>query len=82
MQRALLEVRRRLVDLMRDDPPFKLVRNGPGAVVLDRWMATRLTQEDLGLLHRLEESYGEHALAELLAEALFESGVIRPYGIN
>ena len=82
MQRSLLEVRRRLVDLMRDDPPFKLVRSGPGAVMLDRWMATRLTQEDLGLLHLLEQSRGEHALAELFAEALFEAGVVRPFGIN
>ncbi len=82
MQRSLLEVRRRLVDLMRDDPPFKLVHGGAGPVVLDRWMATRLTPEDLGLLHWLEESHGEHALAELFAEALLESGVLRPYGIN
>jgi hypothetical protein len=80
MQRSLLEVRRRLVDLMRGDPPFKLVRSGPGAVVLDRWMATRLTPDDLHVLHRLEELHGERALAEFFAEALFESGVVRPSG--
>lgn len=81
MQRSLLEVRKRLVDLMRDDPPFKLVQGGRGAAVLDRWMATRLTPEDLLALQRLEVLYGEHALAELFAEALLESGVVR-YGVN
>ena len=45
-------------------------------------MATRLTPEELLALHRLEELHGEYALAELFAEALFESGVVRPYGMN
>ena len=82
MQRSLLQVRQRLVDLMRDDPPFKLVPCGRGAVALDRWMATRLTPEELLALRHVEELYGEHALAELFAEALFESGVVRPSGMN
>ncbi len=82
MQRSLLEVRQRLVDLMRDDPPFTLIPSGRGAVVLDRWMATRLTPEELLALHHVEELYGERALAELFAEALFESGVVRPFGMN
>ncbi len=82
MQRSLLEVRKRLVDLMRDDPPFKLVPGGKGAAVLDRWMAKRLTSDDLVALQRLEVLYGEGALAELFAEALVESGAVRPYGIN
>ncbi len=82
MDRSLLEVRKRLVDLMRDDPPFKLVPGGTGAPVLDRWMATRLSPEELLVLQRLEELYGETALAELFADALFESGVVRPFGVN
>ena len=82
MQLTLKQVRRRLVDLMRDDPPFKLVRSGHGTVALDRWMATRLTQDDLHALQSLEELHGERALAELFAEALFESGVVRPSDPN
>ncbi len=82
MQRSLLEVRKRLVDLMRDDPPFKLAPCGRGAAVLDRWMANRLTPDDLLALQRLEVLYGEAALAELFAEVLVESGVVRPNGIN
>jgi hypothetical protein len=82
MHRSLLEVRKRLVDLMRLDPPFKLAHGAKGAAVLDRWMVTRLTPEDLLTLQRLEVLYGERALAELFAEVLFESGVVRSYGTN
>lgn len=77
MDRALLDVRKRLVDLMRDDPPFRLLPGGDGPI-LDRWMATRLSPEELRVLERLEALFGESALAELFAEALFEAGVVRP----
>ncbi len=82
MQRSLLEVRKRLVDLMRDDPPFKLVPSGKGTAVLDRWMVNRLTPDDLLALQRLEVLYGEGALAELFAEALVESGAVKPSEVN
>jgi hypothetical protein len=77
MQRALVDVRRKLVDLMREDPPFRLLPGGDGPI-LDRWMATRLSPEELHVLANLEALFGETALAELFAEALFEAGVVRP----
>lgn len=77
MHEDLLLVRQRLVNLMRADPPFKLAPAGPGGLLLDRWMATRLTQQELSVLGRLEELYGEFALAELFAEVLYEAGVLR-----
>ncbi|HET6437278.1 MAG TPA: hypothetical protein VFG59_04410 [Anaeromyxobacter sp.] len=82
MDEALVKVRRKLVELMRREPPFKLVQGEGARPVLDRWMATRLSSTDLLLLHRLEELYGEAALAELFAEVLFEAGVVRPFGLN
>ena len=77
MQRALVDVRRRLVELMREDPPFRLVLTGDGPI-LDRWMATRLSPEELHVLEDLEQFFGDNALAALFAEALFEAGVVRP----
>ncbi len=78
MQRALLEVRRRLVDLMRDDPPFRLLPGAGEGPILDRWMATRLSAEELDALADLVAVFGENALAELFAEALLEAGVVHP----
>jgi hypothetical protein len=77
MQKAFTDVRQRLVSLMRSDPPFRLVPGGSAGSLLDRWLATRLSKEELQILFRLEELYGESALAELFAEALFEAGVVR-----
>jgi hypothetical protein len=77
MHRALVDVRKRLVDLMREDPPFRLLPGGNGPI-LDRWMATRLSPEELRVLSSLERLLGENALAELFAEALLEAGVVRP----
>lgn len=77
MQRSLVDVRKRLVDLMRSDPPFRLVPGGDGPI-LDRWMATRLSADELLVLQRLEELFGEGALAELFAEALVEAGIVHP----
>ncbi len=77
MQKAFTEVRQRLVSLMRADPPFRLAPGGSSGSLLDRWLTTRLSQEELQILFRLEELYGETALAELFAEALLEAGVVR-----
>jgi hypothetical protein len=77
MQKAFTEVRQRLICLMRTDPPFRLAPGGPPGSLLDRWLTTRLSPEELQILFRLEELYGESALAELFAEALFEAGVVR-----
>jgi hypothetical protein len=76
MQRALLDVRKRLIELMREDPPFRLSPGGDGPV-LDRWMAKRLSEEELATLANLESLFGEDALAELFAEALIEAGIVR-----
>lgn len=74
--RALEVVRRRVVALMRADPPGPAHR-GPYSPALDRWMASRLTAEELAVLFRHESTYGEAALAEWFAEALLEAGVVR-----
>jgi uncharacterized protein (DUF2236 family) len=78
--RALEVVRRKLVGLMRVDPPFRLVppseRGTPPS--LDRWIASRLTAEEVRVLFRLEHEYGEAAMAEWLAEALLEAGLVVP----
>ncbi len=76
MREALVDVRRRLVERMREDPPFRLVPGGDGPV-LERWM-TRLSPDELGALERLERLFGGNALAELFAEALLEAGIVRP----
>ena len=77
MQKAFAEVRQRLVTLMRTDPPFRLVPGASPGALFDRWLTTRLSQEELQVLFRMEELYGESALAELFAEALFEAGVVK-----
>jgi hypothetical protein len=77
MDHDLEGVRKKLVHLMRSDPPFRLAPGGRQGFVLDRWMATRLTGAEVRLLQRVEELYGETALAELFAEALYEAGVAR-----
>jgi hypothetical protein len=82
MDHDLEGVRKKLVTLMRSDPPHRFVPGGREGVVLDRWMATRLSGEEVRLLQRLEELYGETALAELLAEALYEAGLFRLQGLN
>ncbi len=64
------------MELMRLDPPFRLVPGG-GGPILDRWMATRLSPDELHVLTDLEELFGENALAELFAEALVEAGIVR-----
>ncbi len=76
MQRALVDVRQRLVELMRQDPPFRLLASGDGPI-LDRWVASHLSKEDLVALETLEHQFGGSALAELFAEALLEAGVVR-----
>jgi hypothetical protein len=76
MQQAFTAVQRRLVSLLRSDPPFRPAQAGAPRAALDRWLATRLSREELHVLFRLEELYGERALAELLAEVLVEAGVV------
>ena len=75
-------VRRRLVEAMREDPPFKLAPGGCGGPILDRWVARRLSRQELDELHRLEELHGEGVLAELFADVLLEAGAVRPPGTN
>ena len=82
MLRSLRDVRRRLVEAMRADPPFRLAALGDGGPILDRWMVRRLSPADLQLLQRLEALYGAAALAELFADALLEAGVVRPFSVN
>ncbi|MGC3999064.1 MAG: hypothetical protein QM767_17130 [Anaeromyxobacter sp.] len=80
LDRTLEPVRRKLVVAMRQEPA---AAPAPGRAALDRWMASRLSREEMALLFRLEELYGEGALAEWFAEALLEAGVVRgPASVN
>ncbi len=81
MDRYLEGVRKKLVSLMRSDPPSRLAPGGRAGLVFDRWMATRLSRAEVRLLQRVEELYGEGALAELFTEAQYEAGVVRQ-GLN
>lgn len=72
--RAIDVVRRKLVALMRADPPGGCAgRAGPSS--LERWLAARLTADEVAVLFRIEHQYGEAAMAEWFAEALLEAGV-------
>jgi hypothetical protein len=75
MDRSLEGVRKKLVGLMRIDPPFRLSRGGREGVILDRWVTTRLSGPEVLALERLEELYGEDALSELWSEVIYEAGV-------
>lgn len=80
LDQALGDVRRKLVRLMRVDPPVRARRLDPRALppVLDRWFAAKFTPEELDVIFRFEHLYGEDALSEWFAEALVEAGLVEP----
>jgi hypothetical protein len=73
--RRLEQVRARLVGLLRCDPP---ARSSP--LVLDRWVLSRLTHEEIEVMLRAEREYGEAAMTEWLGEVLVEAGLV-PYSL-
>ena len=75
--RTLQEVRRKFVQLMRTDPPPRVLAAGqpPFDLHFDKWMAARFSSEELQPIIRLEREYGERALAEWFAEIALEVGL-------
>jgi hypothetical protein len=71
--RRLEQVRARLVGLLRSDPP---ARSSP--LVLDRWVLSRLTREEIEVMLRAELEYGEAEMSEWLGELLVEAGLVPP----
>jgi hypothetical protein len=76
-ERLLHDVRRKFVQLMRTDPPQRVVLSSraPFDPQFDRWMAARFSSEELQAVIRLEREYGERALAEWFAEIALEVGL-------
>jgi hypothetical protein len=74
--RLLTAVRKKLVALMRSDPPppvFGIPRE-PLAPVFDFWVAKRLSGDEVDALFWLEVEQGERVVAEWFAGVLLESG--------
>ena len=75
--RTLSEVKKKMIRLIRADPPPRVVGvpREPLAPVFDRWVAKRFDADEVAALFRLEFEYGEQAMAEWFAEVLVESGL-------
>jgi hypothetical protein len=77
-ERALDDIRRKFVKLMRAEPPLEALPREPLAPVFDRWVAARFTADEVQVLFRVELEYGEHAIGEWFAEVLYEAGLRAP----
>lgn len=77
-EKALCDVQRKLVRLMRTDPPIRAARVDPATLplLLDRWIAARFSADELDVLFRHEHLYGEEALSAWFAEALVQAGLV------
>jgi len=73
--RALDEIRRKFVVLMRSDPPPHAIPREPLAPHFDRWVAKRFSTDEVMLLFRMECEYGERAVGDWFAEVVREAGV-------
>ncbi|MBK9517395.1 MAG: hypothetical protein IPO09_08595 [Anaeromyxobacter sp.] len=82
--RTLTEVRKKLVRLIRSDPPPPVMGlpREPLAPVFDRWMAKRFDADEVHALFRLELEYGERAMSDWFAEVLVEAGALCPQRIR
>ncbi|HET9552515.1 MAG TPA: hypothetical protein VFP50_06060 [Anaeromyxobacteraceae bacterium] len=78
--KTLLEVRKKLVRLMRADPPPPVMGlpHEPLAPIFDRWVAKRFSQDEVNTLFRLEVEYGPRAVNEWFAEVLVEAAATAP----
>jgi uncharacterized protein (DUF2236 family) len=76
--RMLMEVRKKLVKLMRTDPPPPIMGlpREPLAPIFDRWVAKRFSADEVNALFRLELEYGARALDDWFAEVLVEAGLV------
>jgi hypothetical protein len=75
--RALTEVKKKLVRLIRADPPPAVIvkPREPLAPTFERWVAKRFDADEVAALCRLELEYGQRALAEWFAEVLVEANL-------
>lgn len=82
--RRLKDVRKKLVRLMRTDPPPPVVGlpREPLAPIFDRWVAKRFDAAEVQALFRLELEYGERAMSDWFAEVLLEAGRLCPQRIR
>ena len=76
-QVRLDDVRRKLVRLMRNDPPPPVMGTPrePLAPIFDRWVARRFSPDEVNELFRLELEYGPEVAEEWFAEVLDEAGL-------
>lgn len=74
-ERALDDIRRKFVRLMRSEPPPVAVPREPLAPIFDRWVAARFTAEEVQVLFRVEIEYGERAIGDWFAEVLHDAGL-------
>jgi hypothetical protein len=77
--RTLVALRRKLVTLMRSDPPPPLpgAPREPLAPVFDRWVAKRFSPDEVRLISHFELLYGPRALSDWFAEVLVEAGLVK-----
>jgi hypothetical protein len=77
--RMLLEVRKKFVTLMRNDPPPPIMGmpREPLAPIFDRWVAKRFSADEVGAIFQYEMVYGASALSDWFAEVLVEAGLVQ-----
>jgi hypothetical protein len=76
-ERALEEIGRKFVRLMRSDPPpHQVPPREPLAPVFDRWVAKRFTADEVQVLFRVELECGERAIGEWFDEVLYQAGLV------
>ena len=80
----LKDVRKKLVRLMRTDPPPPVMGLPlePLAPIFDRWVAKRFDADEVQALFRLEVEYGERAMSDWFVEVLLEAGRLCPQRVR
>ncbi len=76
--RALEQVKRKFVKLMRTEPPVLggILPREPLAPIIDRWVASRFSSDELQVLFRFEHECGETVVGDWFSEVLAEAGVL------
>ena len=75
---ALEQVKRKFVKLMRTEPPALdgALPSEPLAPVIERWVASRFSSDELQVLFRFEHEYGETVMGDWFSEVLAEAGLL------
>jgi hypothetical protein len=76
--RPLVALRKKLVALMRTDPPPPIMGmpREPLAPIFDRWVPKRFSADEVSLIFHFELLYGPLALSDWFAEVLVEAGLV------